>query len=151
MLYPHFTADKTEYQRGKVTPRSYQLPSALPRGHLIFLPVTCKNGPMGGNHREAGLNFTKTSLPPTHPGRSCMRRQPSQNIKHRLIPPVQAGRGHRLRFPHSCLCMLVLFSVFLPEGSLTWARWPGPGYKSPSALPEETVGLLARGLGRPAL
>lgn len=34
---------------------------------------------------------------------------------------------------------------FPPEGSLTWARWPGPGYKSPSALPEETVSLLERG------
>lgn len=42
-----------------------------------------------------------------------------------------------------------VIQCFPPEGSLTWARWPGPGYKSQSALPEETVGLLARGLGRP--
>lgn len=32
-----------------------------------------------------------------------------------------------------------------PEGSLTWARWPGPSYKSPSAVPGETVGLLEGG------
>lgn len=92
----------------------------------------------------------KQGFPPAYPGRSCMKRQPSQNIKHRLTPPVQAGRGFWLRFQNSFLCMLVLCSVFLPEDSLTWARQPGPGYKSLSALLEETVGFLARGLGRPA-
>lgn len=41
-----------------------------------------------------------------------------------------------------------IIQCFSPEGSLTWSRWPGPGYKSPSALPEKTVGLLAGGLGQ---
>lgn len=100
---------------------------------------------MGGSHREAGLNFTKTSLP------SC---PPWQELYKKAAKPKHKAQTHyllcRLRFQNSFLCMLVLFSVFLPEGSLTWARWPGPGYTSLSALPEETVGLLARDLGRPA-
>lgn len=92
----------------------------------------------------------KQAFPPAHPGKRYMKRQRGQNIKLRRTPPVQAGRGRWRRFQNSFLCVLVLFSVFLSEGSLTWARWPGPGYKSLSALPEETVGFLARGLGRPA-
>lgn len=40
---------------------------------------------------------------------------------------------------------------FPPEGSLTWARWPGPSYKSLSAvLRKLLVYLREEGWGRPA-
>lgn len=75
-----------------------------------------------------------------------MKGQSSQGVKEGPTLPARAGRGPQLRFQELIFLSVGVIQCFPPEGSLTWARWPGSGYKSPSALPEETVSLLAGGL-----